>query len=98
MSAESEFDQIPRLMERGRQLELVNDTQFLLIHNLEKNIKDLLVTDATKTHQLSSLEQKFLILREMVDCVNDRVDESNEKMIELDRAAHPGKYWGGGPR
>ena len=99
------FDEIATLNERCKQLELVNGTQFLLIGNLEKNVRDLLIRDATKTDQFAILDEhlnvvntllrdqqsKFNIMKDMIDVVNDRVNEVN-------RAANPGEYWEGGPR
>ena len=60
-------NQISILMERCKQLETVNSTQWLLINNMEKKIRELIVSDALKTEQLVSLEQRTVILREITD-------------------------------
>lgn len=65
MATENEFDQTARLQERCRQLELVNDTQFLLIRNLEQNIRELI--------------SKTDIMKSMIDVVNDRVTETKKE-------------------
>ena len=66
MDENSTFGQITALMERCKQLETVDATQWLLINNMEKKIRELVVSDATKTDQLATLDEHLNVLNTLI--------------------------------